>query len=264
VFLPSFHANNNNNKLTTSPSLTIMYNASNIGVVLPRHLICLTVVFLSLCQAFVTSASRFGNNNGSSMRQPFLRGGGATFDTGSSSTTSSSSSSHHHHRLGPLGVLRGVPPFTTTTRSRHDEDDEEDAPASDPAWNKASRSGVALTTTNTNNKQSNGTQNDDVVQQRMPNNNNALRPTNAEAAPRQSSTTTTARAEYVAETKLPTDVGAFQLRGYRIPGVPHGQEPCVIYARDKPPFGTLAQGALAVPVRIHDQCLTSEVFRSQR
>jgi len=72
-------------------------------------------------------------------------------------------------------------------------------------------------------------------------------------------------AEYVAETKLPTDVGQFQLRAYRVPGAPLGQEPCVIYARDKPPMGQDAQHlAQHVPVRIHDQCLTSEVFRSQR
>lgn len=78
-------------------------------------------------------------------------------------------------------------------------------------------------------------------------------------------------AEYVAETKLPTDIGQFQLRAYRVAGLPVGTEPCVIYARDKPPFGVgtdAVTGALNlsqhVPVRIHDQCLTSEVFRSQR
>ena len=65
----------------------------------------------------------------------------------------------------------------------------------------------------------------------------------------------------MAETKLPTDIGQFQLRAYRVPGAPVGQEPCVIYSRDKPPFGS---ASAAVPVRIHDQCLTSEVFRSQR
>jgi GTP cyclohydrolase II len=70
--------------------------------------------------------------------------------------------------------------------------------------------------------------------------------------------------EYVAETKLPTDIGQFQLRAYRIPGAPIGQEPCVIYSRDFPPFGNQNDFATAVPVRIHDQCLTSEVFRSQR
>jgi hypothetical protein len=66
--------------------------------------------------------------------------------------------------------------------------------------------------------------------------------------------------EYVAETKLPTDIGQFQLRAYRIPGAPLGQEPCVIYSKDHP----LVYGGTSVPVRIHDQCLTSEVFRSQR
>jgi hypothetical protein len=89
-------------------------------------------------------------------------------------------------------------------------------------------------------------------------NNNGLKPD------------TVVPAEYVAETKLPTDIGQFQLRAYRVAGLPVGTEPCVIYARDKPPFGvgtgedgkdTLNEH---VPVRIHDQCLTSEVFRSQR
>lgn len=74
-------------------------------------------------------------------------------------------------------------------------------------------------------------------------------------------------AEFVAETNLPTDLGLFRLRAYRIPPSDNqfvGTEPCVIYAADKPPFGidgTLAEG---VVVRVHDQCLTSEVFRSQR
>jgi hypothetical protein len=77
-------------------------------------------------------------------------------------------------------------------------------------------------------------------------------------------------AEYVAETKLPTDIGQFQLRAYRVAGLPVGTEPCVIYARDKPPFGVGTDETGSdnlkqhVPVRIHDQCLTSEVFRSQR
>ena len=86
-------------------------------------------------------------------------------------------------------------------------------------------------------------------------------------------------AHYVAETNLPTDVGHFRLRAYRLAGQedasPHplgagaglGSEPCLIYATDKPPFGgNGAEGAglRGVPVRIHDQCFTSEVFRSQR
>ena len=74
-------------------------------------------------------------------------------------------------------------------------------------------------------------------------------------------------AEYIAETKLPTDVGQFQLRAYRVAKGSNefmGNEPCVIYSPDKSPFGKDGSLAEGVPVRIHDQCLTSEVFRSQR
>lgn len=85
--------------------------------------------------------------------------------------------------------------------------------------------------------------------------------------------------DYVAETNLPTEIGQFRIRAYRIEewesAVPHplgagaglGSEPCVIYSTDKPPFGTKEGergGAKRVPVRIHDQCFTSEVFGSQR
>jgi len=73
--------------------------------------------------------------------------------------------------------------------------------------------------------------------------------------------------KHVAETNLPTDIGHFRLRAYRVEEQMQellqneyfGTEPCVIYATDKPPFGKES-----VPVRIHDQCFTSEVFRSQR
>lgn len=88
-------------------------------------------------------------------------------------------------------------------------------------------------------------------------------------------------ATYVAETNLPTDLGHFRMRAYRIeefegalrkphplgPGAGMGSEPCVIYCTEKPPFGHRGGetgGAKGVPVRIHDQCFTSEVFRSQR
>lgn len=66
--------------------------------------------------------------------------------------------------------------------------------------------------------------------------------------------------EFIAETNLPTDMGHFRLRAYRIHNAPkyHGTEPCLIYPSDR----TLP--CSNVPVRIHDQCLTSEVFRSQR
>ena len=86
------------------------------------------------------------------------------------------------------------------------------------------------------------------------------------------------QADFIADTKLPTDVGQFQLRAYRVrheetdtefdPDLPYQNtnalEPVVIYSSDKPPFGKDGKLAENVPVRIHDQCLTSEVFRSQR
>jgi len=78
---------------------------------------------------------------------------------------------------------------------------------------------------------------------------------------------------YVAECDLPTDIGSFRLRAYRITdnlgevggGVQKnkwlGTEPCLIYCADKPLFGCDGE---KVPIRIHDQCFTSEVFRSRR
>ena len=76
-------------------------------------------------------------------------------------------------------------------------------------------------------------------------------------------------AEFIAETALPTDVGQFRLRAYRtalIEGANEyvGREPSVIYAADKSPFGVEGELNQDVPIRIHDQCLTSEVFRSKR
>lgn len=76
------------------------------------------------------------------------------------------------------------------------------------------------------------------------------------------------QATFIAETSLPTDLGMFRLRAYRIPfstnNVHVGTEPCVIYAADKPPFDENGNFQKGVPVRVHDQCFTSEVFRSQR
>jgi len=86
---------------------------------------------------------------------------------------------------------------------------------------------------------------------------------------------------YIAETNLPTDVGHFRLRAYRVDEDNGevatmnkfvGTEPCVIYCTDKPPFGpdsplwdgVSASAGRDIPVRIHDQCITSEVFRSKR
>jgi len=97
---------------------------------------------------------------------------------------------------------------------------------------------------------------------------------------------------YVADTKLPTEIGHFRLRAYRVvqddffskgvdcggdnqddndvslPGCNYQNtnslEPVVIYHGDHPPFGTDGKLAKDIPIRIHDQCLTSEVFGSQR
>lgn len=78
---------------------------------------------------------------------------------------------------------------------------------------------------------------------------------------------------YIAEADLPTDIGNFRLRAYRITdnagevdgGMQKnkwlGTEPCLIYCKDKPLFTGPGKN---VPIRIHDQCFTSEVFRSQR
>jgi len=76
-------------------------------------------------------------------------------------------------------------------------------------------------------------------------------------------------ADFIADTKLPTDIGHFRLRAYRLPGDSKvskysGKEPCVIYNPENPPFGSDGEVAQNVPIRVHDQCLTSEVFRSQR
>jgi len=75
------------------------------------------------------------------------------------------------------------------------------------------------------------------------------------------------QATFIAETNLPTDLGMFRLRAYRTPQSQNrnvGNEPCVIYSADKPPFGKDGTLKDNVPVRVHDQCFTSEVFRSQR
>jgi len=80
---------------------------------------------------------------------------------------------------------------------------------------------------------------------------------------------------FIAETSLPTNIGHFRLRAYRIcsstkEGILNeyvGKEPCVIYAKNHPPGKTNkgSSGTEAkVPIRIHDQCFTSEVFGSRR
>jgi hypothetical protein len=67
--------------------------------------------------------------------------------------------------------------------------------------------------------------------------------------------------EFVAETRLPTKLGEFRLRAYRRGDA----EPCVIYSAHHPLQNAHDNNAdAALPVRVHDQCMTSEVFGSQR
>jgi hypothetical protein len=66
--------------------------------------------------------------------------------------------------------------------------------------------------------------------------------------------------EFVAETRLPTKLGEFRLRAYRRGDT----EPCVIYSAHHPLQNTANDNQAALPVRVHDQCMTSEVFGSQR
>jgi len=142
----------------------------------------------------------------------------------------------HSARSTPTCVMQ-VPPSQVSSSSSSAFSGEENN-------GKSKKNGVVSSTTSTRLR----------IQKQSPLNNND----NNNKDP-------TVDVEYVAETKLPTDIGQFQLRAYRIPGAPLGQEPCVIYHRDSPPFGaSSSQLAQHVPIRIHDQCLTSEVFRSQR
>jgi len=60
-------------------------------------------------------------------------------------------------------------------------------------------------------------------------------------------------AEFVSETILPTTAGSFRVRAYRDSA--SGTEPVAIVEGD-------VRGAEALPVRIHDECFTSEVLGS--
>lgn len=57
---------------------------------------------------------------------------------------------------------------------------------------------------------------------------------------------------FVSECNLPTEKGQFRLRAYRYRGEDKSHEPVVMIAGD-------IRGREAVPVRVHDQCQTSEV-----
>ena len=62
--------------------------------------------------------------------------------------------------------------------------------------------------------------------------------------------------EFVAETKLPTDRGAYRVRAYRhhLCGMGVSEPLCVIHGD--------IEGKSAVPLRVHDACFTSEVLGS--
>ncbi|KAF4132643.1 GTP cyclohydrolase II [Phytophthora infestans] len=60
---------------------------------------------------------------------------------------------------------------------------------------------------------------------------------------------------FVAETALPTDGGMFRVRAYRSVGSLRESEPIAMITGD-------VRGKRNVPVRVHDQCFTSEVFGS--
>ena len=79
-----------------------------------------------------------------------------------------------------------------------------------------------------------------------------------------SSSSSSTKARFVAETDLPTPWGLFRLRAYTTGrnAQPVLLEPCVIYAADKPPMRRRDEAP--VPIRVHDQCITSEVFGSLR
>lgn len=62
------------------------------------------------------------------------------------------------------------------------------------------------------------------------------------------------KGSFVSECDLPTDLGLFRLRSYRFVTERKTHEPVVMIAGD-------IRGGSSVPVRVHDQCQTSEVRR---
>ena len=218
---------------TTSSSSGLLLTATPHHMTHPFVVLVLVVLF----SGFRSEAFASSRHSPFALGTAWLRGGG--------SASSSSSSSNN------LSCVMQVPRSSTTTTSSTTKSMKSNKSSSNGSGSvdhgTTNRSGLSTTTsTSTSSSTSsssspNGGGHDVMTVQ-----------------PQQPQPTSTL-VEYVAETKLPTDVGQYQLRAYRVKGAPLGQEPCVIYSRDKPPFGHDH-----VPVRIHDQCLTSEVFRSQR
>jgi len=61
---------------------------------------------------------------------------------------------------------------------------------------------------------------------------------------------------FVAETNLPTDKGIFRVRSYRTIGSPDQEPVAIIYGK--------VEHLSNIPVRVHDQCFTSEVLGSKK
>jgi GTP cyclohydrolase II len=72
-------------------------------------------------------------------------------------------------------------------------------------------------------------------------------------APPDRDTKAASSVEFVSQTLLPTTAGSFRVRAYRDPS--SGTEPIAIVEGD-------VAGAEALPVRVHDECFTSEVLGS--
>ncbi|MEE2829841.1 MAG: GTP cyclohydrolase II [Myxococcota bacterium] len=72
-------------------------------------------------------------------------------------------------------------------------------------------------------------------------------------APPDRDETTAPSVEFVSETLLPTSAGSFRVRAYRDPV--SGTEPVAIIEGS-------VEGAEGLPVRVHDECFTSEVLGS--
>jgi len=216
---------------TTSSSSGLLLTATPHHMTHPFVVLVLVVLF----SGFRSEAFASSRHSPFALGTAWLRGGGSA---------SSSSSSNN------LSCVMQVPRSSTTTTSSTTKSMKSNKSSSNGSGSvdhgTTNRSGLSTTTTTSSSSSSTSS---------SPNGGHDVMTVQPQPQPPQTSTLV----EYVAETKLPTDVGQYQLRAYRVKGAPLGQEPCVIYSRDKPPFGQTH-----VPVRIHDQCLTSEVFRSQR
>jgi GTP cyclohydrolase II len=220
-----------------------------------HRMIVIVTLWIMCCCSSEAFASR--SNNSFFGRKlstvGFFRGGSSSTSSASSSSTTTTKKSASDSSTSTLTCVMQAPPRITSTINGGFNND-------DNRYNEK--------------KRKNGVEQPSSV---IPNGVSFYRPSVSREKelrnPNVSVQDVITAAVHVAETKLPTDIGQFQLRAYRILDTNGNnnldqpmaqQEPCVIYSRDKPPFGNSTHLAQHVPVRIHDQCLTSEVFGSQR